>query len=79
MNNTEITRKLNEIFFTIPDNLIAFLAVCEFSAEDDTPTLHIELWRGYDLCDLPQSVADLEVASEGFWDGGRRYSLQLPA
>lgn len=79
MNNTEITRKLNEIASTIPDNLIAHVVVCEYSAEDDTPTLHIDLWRGHDLFELPQAVADLDVASEGFWDGGRCYSLQLPA
>ena len=79
MNNTEITRKLNEIAVTIPDNLIARWAVCEYSADDNTPTLHIDLWRGHDLSELPRAVSELDVASDGFWDGGRCYSMQLPA
>ena len=48
--------------------------LCEFSAEDSTPTLHITLWRGYDLGDLPDT--GLEIVAEGFSDIGRTYSLQ---
>jgi len=72
--NTQTLRLISEL---IPSTIAAHVAVCEFSSEDDTPTLHIDLWRGYDLCDLPQAVVKLEVAAEGGWDGGRSYSLQL--
>ena len=71
------TQSLHEIATLIPADLAAHVAVCEFSAEDNTPTLHIDLWRGHDLSDLPEAVASLEVACEGFWDGGRSYSLQI--
>ena len=74
INTTEILRNLSN---TISAELAAHVAVCEFSSEDSTPTLHIDLWRGNDLCDLPSSVASLMVVAEGGWDGGRRYSLQL--
>lgn len=71
------TDTLREFAALISDELAAHVAVCEFSAEDNTPTLHIDLWRGYDLSDLPAPVASLTVVSEGSWDGGRSYSLQL--
>jgi hypothetical protein len=74
MNTTETLREISTF---IPESMAPHCAVCEYSAEDNTPTLHIDLWRGLDLCDLPQQVAALTVASEGFWDGGRSYSLQL--
>jgi hypothetical protein len=57
---------------------LAEACICEFSPDDNTPTLHVYLWRGYDLSDLPQSIAGLEVAAEGNWAGGKAYSLQIP-
>jgi len=69
---------LHEISTLIPQAMAPHCAVCAYSAEYDTPTLHIDLWRGLDLCDLPEQVAALTVACEGYWDGGRSYSLQLP-
>lgn len=72
-----VRQTLNEMAITIPKELVAYVAVGEFSSEDSTPTLHVDLWRGNDLCDLPEQVACLNVVSEGFWDGGRSYSLQL--
>jgi hypothetical protein len=74
MNATETLRELSTL---ISNDMAAHVAVCEYSAEDNTPTLHIDLWRGFDLCDLPEQVASLELACEGNWDGGRSYSLQL--
>ena len=74
MNATETLRNLSTL---ISNEMAAHVAVCEFSSEDNTPTLHIDLWRGLDLCDLPEQVASLELASEGNWDGGLSYSLQL--
>lgn len=71
---TECLRALTAI---IPAKLAAHVAVCEFSSDDSTPTLHIDLWRGSDISDLPEAVAGLSVANEGFWDGGRSYSLQI--
>ena len=53
------------------------LIVCDFSEEDSTPSLHIDLWKGYDLGDLNESVNQLAIASEGHWAGGRSYSLQV--
>ena len=73
MNTTSLT----DLAALIPAELAAHVAVCEYSAEDNTPTLHVDLWRGHDISDLPQAVADLAVATEGHWDGGRSYSLQL--
>jgi hypothetical protein len=61
----------------VNNSAVAHIALCEFSAEDSTPTLHIDLWRGLDLSDLPDVVADLEIVAEGHWDGGISYSLQL--
>jgi hypothetical protein len=75
MNTTETLREISAL---ISSEMAAHVAVCEYSAEDNTPTLHIDLWRGHDLSDLPEAVASLMVASEGDWDGGRSYSLQLP-
>lgn len=68
---------LRELAALIPANLAAHVAACEYSADDDTPTLHVDLWRGHDLSDLPQAVASLVVACEGNWDGGRSYSFQF--
>jgi hypothetical protein len=73
------TETLRELSTLISNDMAAHVAVCEYSAEDNTPTLHIDLWRGHDLCDLPEAVAALVVASEGHWDGGRCYSLQICA
>ena len=72
--NLQTLRLISEL---IPSSMAAHVAVCEFSAEDSTPTLHVDLWRACDLSDLPQAVAKLAIAAEGNWDGGRSYSLQL--
>jgi hypothetical protein len=71
------TDQLRDLATLVPSSIAAHVAVCEFSAEDSTPSLHIDLWRGHDLCDLPEAMASLVVAAEGHWDGGRCYSLQL--
>jgi len=68
---------LIELSCTISKDIAAHVAVCEFSSEDATDTLHIDLWRGYDLFNLPECISSLELVSEGFWDGGRSFSLQL--
>ena len=77
MGVMKATIALTNLAALVQSSIAAHVAVCEYSAEDSTPTLHIDLWRGYDLSDLPQAVADLVVATEGHWDGGRSYSLQL--
>jgi hypothetical protein len=68
---------LKNVIHNIPAELTAHAVVCEFSAEDDTPTLHLDLWRGMDLHDLPEFTTRLTIAAEGHWDGGRTYSLQV--
>lgn len=73
---TATAEVLRAIAVEIPETIAPHCAVCEFSSEDSTPTLHLDLWRGHDLGDLPQ-VNGLTVAAEGHWDGGRAYSLQL--
>ena len=60
--------------FDPESKIIENAALCEFSAEDSTPTLHLTLWRGNDLYDL--SDTGLEVVTEGHSDIGRVYSLQ---
>ena len=45
----------------INNSAVAHAVICEFSAEDAMPTLHIDLWRGSELCDLPEAVARLEL------------------
>jgi hypothetical protein len=77
--HTEKQNALLEALHTIPAELAPEAFVGEFSAEDDTPTLHVNLWRGLDLYHLPEAVASLDIATEGHWDGGRCYSLQVPA
>jgi hypothetical protein len=62
--------------FDPESQIIENACICEFSAEDPTPTLHLTLWRGHDLHELP-IPHNLETASEGFSDIGRVYSLQL--
>jgi hypothetical protein len=60
-----------------PDSqIIENACICEFSSEDSTPTLHLYLWRGYDLNDLPDCSFTLNEVASGHWDGGRCYSLQ---
>lgn len=73
----DATAKLRELAALVPAEMAAHVAVCEFSSDDATPALHIDLWRGFDLVDLPQAVAELAVAVEGNWDGGRSYSLHI--
>ena len=66
---------LESLILSDPDGQIVENAcICEFSNEDNTPTLHLTLWRGFDLSDIPDT--GLEVVSEGFNDIGRVYSLQ---
>lgn len=72
----ETTLRLISAEFT--DKFVAHAAVCEFNCDDNTPTLHIDLWRGLDISDLPERVAGLNVVAEGSWEGGRSYSLQIP-
>jgi hypothetical protein len=54
--------------------IIENAALCEFSAEDNTPTIHLTLWRGHNLSDIPDT--GLDVVAEGFSDFGPVYSLQ---
>lgn len=61
----------------LTEQLVAHAVVCEFNCDDNTPTLHIDLWNGVDITDLPERVASLNVVAEGSWDGGRSYSLQI--
>jgi hypothetical protein len=77
MTYTDQEKALLEVLHDIPADLTAHAVVCEFSAEDDTPSLHLDLWRGVDLCDLPKFKIELTIAAEGHWDGGRSYSLKI--
>ena len=77
MTNQQKLNRLDRIAAKICKRQAAYVNVTDFSMEDGTPTLHIHLWREFDLHDLSQEVNALEIASEGFWDGGRSYSLQL--
>lgn len=74
---TQLQQILESLLSFDPNSQILESAVlCEFSAEDSTPTLHLTLWRGFDLHELPLPN-NLETVSEGFSDIGRVYSLQL--
>ena len=79
MKNIEVTKSLKQIAANISSGLAQSVHVGPFSAEDDTPTLHVELWRGLRLRDLPYEAASLEVASEGYGQYGCCYSLQTKA
>ncbi len=68
---------LRQLSVLITEDQAEHVVVCEFSSEDNTPTLHVFMWRGLDISDLPSQIASLAVASEGHWGGGRTYSLQL--
>jgi hypothetical protein len=76
-NMTTTTDTLRDLSNLINTTIAAQVVVCEFSSEDATPTLHIDLWRGYDTCDLPGAVTSLELVAEGHWDGGRSLSYQM--
>lgn len=65
-----------ELLLANSGDMISHAVICEFSAEDSTPTLHIDLWRGFAISDLPECVNELVIVAEGHWDGGRSYSLQ---
>jgi hypothetical protein len=60
--------------FDANSQIIENACVCEFSAEDSTPTIHLTLWRGHNLSDIPDT--GLDIVAEGFSDIGRVYSLQ---
>jgi hypothetical protein len=77
MTNEQKFTRLDRIAAKICKRKAAYVHVSEHSWEDSTPTLHLDLWRGFDLHDLCSEVNALEIASEGGWGGGRRYSLQL--
>lgn len=78
MTNEQKYKRLNRLVSRICKRKTAHVAACEFSSEDDTPTLHIDLCRDYDLPDLSYEVNALDVVCEGHWGGGRSYSLQIP-
>jgi len=78
MTNEQKYKRLHRLVGRISKRKTAHVAACEFSSEDDTPTLHIDLWRDYDLHDLSHEVNALDIAAEGHWGGGRCYSLQIP-
>lgn len=72
MNLQSILESL--ILWDPESKIIENATLCEFSAEDDTRTIHITLWRGHDLSDIPDT--NLKIVAEGFSDIGRVYSLQ---
>lgn len=77
MNTQATLQSILESLLSFDPNsdIIENACLCGFSSEDDTPTIHLTLWRGYDLSDIPDT--GLEEVSEGFSDIGRVYSLQL--
>lgn len=77
MTNEEKYIRLNAMANWTRIDQVAKAVACEFSAEDNTPTLHLNLWRGVDLFNMPPAYSSLKVAAEGNWDGGRAYSLQF--
>lgn len=77
MTYTDQQNALLAVLHEIPAEMTAHAAVCEFSAEDDTPTLHLDLWEGVDLHHLPEPNIKLTIAAKGKWDGGRSYSFQV--
>jgi hypothetical protein len=71
-----LQEKLEDIVCFDPESkIVAEAVLCEFSSEDNTPTIHISLWKGFDLSDIP--CESLDVVAEGFDHIGRTYSLQL--
>lgn len=68
------TEKLQAIATQIKSQHVPCCWVGDYSAEDKTPTLHVELWRNHCLSDISGDVHLLEIACEG--DG--HFSLQFP-
>ena len=68
------TEKLQAIATQIESQNVPNCWVGDYSAEDKTPTLHVELWRNHCLSDLIGDIHLLNVICEG--DG--HFSLQLP-
>jgi len=77
MTTIEKLETVRQILTIHACDMIDHLIVCDFSEEDSTLSLHIDLWKGYDLHDLHESVNQLAIVSEGHWAGGRSYSLQV--
>lgn len=71
------TTELRKLASEIDSNLIDNAIVCEFTSYDDTPTLHVYLWRAFGLSDLPERIRNLKLAAEGIWDGGTVFSFQI--
>lgn len=73
----ERTQMLKELSVLLVDEFVESYHIGSFSEEDDEPTLHLNMWRHYDIGDLNWAFAQLLVAAEGHWEGGRCYSLQF--
>jgi len=65
-----------ETILTSPEVENAIL--CEFSTEDNTPTIHVQLWRGAEWSNIP-GIDGLEEVADGHTDLGPCASFQLPA
>jgi hypothetical protein len=72
--NTLQTTLESLLAFDPTSQIIESAALCEFSAEDNTPAIHLTLWRGHSLNNLPDT--GLRVVAEGGCDIGPTYSLQ---
>ena len=62
--NRRCTHTLMEMALWIPEDVATHVAVCEFSSEDETPTLHIEFATGKGECDLPDQLNPLAMVRE---------------
>lgn len=62
--NLRCMEKLTELAVLIPEDVATHVAVCEFSSEDETPTLHIEFEDGKCEGDLPDELNPLVMVRE---------------
>jgi hypothetical protein len=62
---------------SIPADVAEQAIVDGISLEDGMPGLHVYLWRGKDVSDLPEAVASMKLVLEGHWDGGRALVFAL--
>jgi len=75
--NKRANEKLSSLLELIPNEMLAHAAVCEFSSDDNTTTLHIDLETGYKFSDLPKEIQTLDVVLRGEWHGGKSFSFQF--
>lgn len=69
---TNILQSALDTLLATQGDSIENAAICEFSCEDSTPTLHVHVWRNHEF----HVPANLHIAAQGHSDVGPVFCLQ---